>query len=199
MVDKKCSRSLSISRVFFVGALLTGALALTCPANSTAAPARRASAQSKGPGSRSRAISVKTTKDASRPRLPASFNRDVLMQLEDGQKGLQRQLESLTGVTQRRTDNLARRIDSIAEQLYQSSSAIQQTMATQQLLTTSVRSMQRLLVIIMGLLLVLCTAVALSLHRLKQVGGHPLKDRQRLGATSDVSNEGFEPQWKVSS
>jgi predicted PurR-regulated permease PerM len=200
MVDKKCSRPLRVHFVLALGALLTVIFTFMFAAISTAAQAKRTSPQTKGQAPQSRPLSAKMNKVASKPRPSPSFHRDVLMQLEEGQRGLQRQLESLTGTIQRRTDNVARRIDSMADQLDTVPSAIQQLTTTQQLLTATVRSMRLLVVIIMGLLLVVGSALALSLYRLKQFGGSRLKDGKPLSvATANAPDEGFEPQWKVSS
>jgi ABC-type Fe3+-siderophore transport system permease subunit len=198
MVDRTCSRWLRILRVVLGGTLLTLALALTFPARSAVALAKRPSHQSKRRAPQPRVMPVNMPNSASKVRPPAGFHTDVLMPLEEGQKGLQRQVEFLTGMTQRRSDTLARRIASFADQLYPLASAVQQVTATQQLLTATVRSVRVLLVIIVGLLLVLCGAVFLFLYQLKQLGGSRFYDRKQV-AKPHRPDETFDPQWKVSS
>ena len=197
MVDRKSSRSLRLRRILLVGALLTVALALTCPTNSTAVQPKRVSPQPRGPAPQSRVTPAKMTNGVSKPRPSPNFHRDM-MPLEEGQKGLQRQLESLTGMTQRRTDILARRIDSMAEQLFPLSSAIQQVTGTQQLLTATVRSMRAWLMIIMGLLLIVCIALVSLAYELKQLARPRLRDRKEIESAGGP-DETFDPQWKVSS
>ena len=179
--------------VFLVGVVLAVALAITPQARSTVAQSKSASSRSKG----APAVSLKMTKTASKP---ASLHRDLLMHLEEGQKGLQRQLESLTGTTQRRTDDLDRRIDTLTGQLSRLASAQQQSTATQQTFTAAIRSMRLLLMIIVGLLLILCGALFFFVYQVKQIGGFVLKDRNQIGATTgEAPDETFEPEWKVSS
>jgi hypothetical protein len=121
------------------------------------------------------------------------------LNLEEGQKGLRKQLESLTSATQRRSDALEQRMDTLTGQLNRLASA-QQRLGGTELLTAAVRSMRLLLIIGVGLVLLLCGALFFSIYQLKQFGEFLLKDRKQIDAAiREAPNEEFEPGWKVSS
>jgi predicted PurR-regulated permease PerM len=178
--------------VFLVGVFLAVALAITPQARSTVAQSKSAASRSKSPP----AVSLRMTKTASKP---ASLHRELLMHLEEGQKGLQRQLESLTGSTQRRTDDLDHRIDTLTGQLSRLASAQQQSIGTQQLLTATIRPMRLLLMIIVGLLLILCGALFFFVYQFKRFDRSQVKEHTLISAPTGEPDETFEPQWKVSS
>ena len=193
---KRSSRSRT-HLVCFVGALLTMALAITAQARSTVAQAKSASSRTNGAPPEAKAASPRMTKTARKPRPFASPHRDLLMHLEEGQKGLQRQLESLTGATQRRSDALERGIDTLTGQLNRLASAQEQSAVTQHLLTATIRPMRLLLMIMVGLLLVLCGAVFFFVLQLKHLGGSQPDDRKQIDADiSETPESGLEARWK---
>ncbi len=186
-----CCRGANL--VLVVVALLTAALATTPVAKSTAAQSKSAFAHTKGMAPRATIAPLKTISTASNPQRFASVNRALFIHLEEGQKGLQNQLQTLTSTTQRRTDELVRRIGTLTDQL-------QRLAATQQLLTATARSMQLLLMIIAGLQLILCGAMFFFGFQLKQFGGSMMKDRKQIDAVTKEAPDGaFEAQWKVGS
>src|SRR5216683_4366289 len=174
-----CCRGANL--VLVVVALLTAALATTPVAKSTAAQSKSAFAHTKGMAPR--ATILKTISTASNPQRFASVNRALFIHLEEGQKGLQNQLRTLTSTTQRRTDELVRRIGTLTDQL-------QRLAATQQLLTATARSMQLRLMIIAGLQLILCGALFFVGFQLKQFGGSMMKDRKQIDAVTKEAPDG---------
>jgi hypothetical protein len=127
------------------------------------------------------------------------LHRDLL-NLEEEQKGLQRQVEILTGVTRSRTAELEQQTDKLTTQLNRFAASQQQGAAAQQLLTATIKSMRLLLMIIVGLLLVVSGAVIFLVRQLKPSGGLELKDHRRITTpTEQAGDEAFEPQWKVNS
>jgi len=180
--------------VFVLGALLTVALATTVP------QAKSSASQTKGTAPKAKVAPSKTTKIASKSHPAGSLNRDLLIHLDEGQKGLQRQLQTLTGTTQRRTDELNRRIDTLTDQLQRLASSQQRSSATQQLLTATIRSMHRLLIIIVGLLVGLCSALFFFVFQLKQIrAASLLKDKQIDPDIREAPDGAFDAHWKVGS
>jgi hypothetical protein len=173
------------------------ALAMTAQARSTVAQAKSASSRTNGAPPEAKAASLKMTKTARKSRPFASPHRDLLMHLEEGQKGLQRQLESLTDTTQRRSDDLERGIDTLTGQLNRLASAQEQSTVTQQLLTATIRSMRLLLMIMVGLLVVLCAAVFFFVFQLKHFGGSQPEDRKQIDADiREAPERGLEARWR---
>lgn len=196
MVHTKRSGRPRTYLVPFVGAFLTVTLGLTLQANGAIAQVKGASSRSNAPTREPKSLSAKMVKPVTNP-LPI-LHRDLL-NLEEGQKGLQRQLESLTGATRRHADELAR-IDTLTDQLNRLASQQQQSTAMQQLLAVTIRSTRLLLMIILGMLLMLSGALLFFAYQVRQFGGFQLKDQKQIGAaTSDAPDGAFEQQWKVGS
>jgi hypothetical protein len=198
MLKTRCLRCTRAHHVFFASALLTVALAITPQASGSVAQARSTPFPTKGTTEKGKPHSLKITQAATRPRPSGSLHRDLLMHIEDGQKSLQRQLENLTGITERRTDGLQRHINILTGRLDGLASAQEQSTATQQLLTVSMRSMRLLLMIVLGLLLVVCGSLSFFLYQLKQFGGFRLTEHKQSNA-AEAPTEAFEAEWKVSS
>jgi uncharacterized protein YndB with AHSA1/START domain len=199
MVHAKRSSRPKAHLVFSLSALMTVSLAITTHARSTIAQAKGTSSRTKG-SVEAKAVSPKMTKTATKPLPSVSIRSDLLRHLEEGQKGLQRQVESLTGMTQSGTDHLLQRIDSLNRQLNWLASTQQQSMAGQLLLTATIRSMRMLLMIIVALLLVLCGMLFFLAYRLQQFAGSVLNDGKQIGESAkDAPDGAFEAQWKVSS
>jgi ABC-type Fe3+-siderophore transport system permease subunit len=198
MVQTRYSSRPRSHHVFLVGALLTLSLALTSHASGTVAEAKAAPSRTRGTTRQAKTVSPTMIKTAG-TRPSAGLHRDLL-NLEEGQTGIQRQLENLTSETRRHTDALARRIDSLMGQLNRLASAQQQITGTQQLLAATIRSIRMLLVVIVGFLLVLCGALLFGVYQLRQFGALRLNDLQQIGrAPVDAPDRAFESQWKVSS
>ena len=198
MLQRRYSIRVRAHHVFLVGALLTLSLASTPHASGTVAQAKGAPSRTRGTTRQAKTGSPTMIKTAG-TRPSASLHRDVL-NLEEGQKSVQRQLESLTSETRRHSDALASRIDSLTGQLNRLASAQQHITETQQLLAATIRSMRLLVVIIVGFLFVLSGALLFGVYQLKQFGALPLKDLQQTGrAPVDPPDQAFESQWKVSS
>ncbi len=179
----------------FAGILLAAVLPALPHVSSAAGPAKGASVRTSG--ALAEAKSLKLSKPVSNP-FP-SIHRDLL-NLEEGQRGLQRQLEGMSSATRRRTDDLEQRTDSLTNQLNRMTAIQQQNAAAQESLTAIMRSMRMLLVIIAGLLALLCGALFLFRYRLKHSSGFELKDARQIGASpGERPDQSFEPQWKVSS
>jgi ABC-type Fe3+-siderophore transport system permease subunit len=183
----------SVNIVLVAAALLTAALATAPLAKSTAAQTKSAFAHTKGTAPRTTIAPLKTISTASKAQRFSNVNRALFIHLEEGQKGLQNQLQTLTGTTQRRTDELVRRIDTLTDQL-------QRLAAKQQLLIATTRYMQLLLMIIAGLQLILCGALFFFGFQLKQFGGSMLKDRKQIDTVTREAPDGAsEVPWKVGS
>jgi predicted PurR-regulated permease PerM len=178
--------------VFVLSALLAVALAATPQGTSAAS-------QTKGVAPHTKTMPSMANEIASKPRPAASNGRDLLVRLDGKQKELQRQLQTLTGTIQRRSDELDRRIDTLTNQSQRLASAQQLSMQMQQRLTATVRSMQRLLIIIVGLLLVICGALVFFGFQAKQFGlGSLFKKRRRIDAArTEAPDRALETQWKV--
>jgi hypothetical protein len=178
---------------FVVVALLTAALATTPLAKSTAAQSKSAFAHTKGTAPRATIAPLKTISTANKSQRVASVNRALFIHLEEGQKGLQTQLQTLIGTTQRRTAELVRQIDTLNDRL-------QRLAVAQQLLTATTRSMRLLLMIIAGLQLIFGGVLFFLGFQLKQFGGSMMKDRKQIDAVTKEAPDGaFEAQWKVDS
>jgi len=162
MINAKPLSWRKVHLVFLVGALLSVSLATKSQARSTEAQAK-----------------------------PTRLSVSTQAALEEGQKGLQRQVESLTGMTQSRADHMQQLIDSLTRQLNGLASTQQEIKAGQQLLTSTSRSMLLLSTIIVALLLVLCGVLFFLAYRLEQFGGSVFKDSKvwsRTGADLQVGH-----------
>jgi hypothetical protein len=198
MVQKRYLSSSRAHHVFFVGALLTLALAIARGASGSVAQAKSESSRTKGTAPEAKAVSLKGTRTAGSHPF-ASLYHD-LSNLKEGQKGIQGQIETLAGATQRRHNELEQRIDSLTNQLTRLASAQKESTATEQLLTATIRSMRLLLGVIVGLLLFACGALLFVVSRLKQFGSLPVNNLKQVGAApEEAPDEAFPPQWKVSS
>jgi hypothetical protein len=181
-----------------VGTLLIAAIVLTAKPGNTVAPAKSASSRTKHTGAETKAVSPKIIKTGS-THPTANLHRDLL-NLEEGQKGLQRQLETLNDATRRHANDLERQIDNLTSQLKPLVSAQQQVTEKQQALTATIRSMERLLMISVGFLLILCGALFFFVYQLKQIVRSPLRKSGQMDTeTGKVPDHEFERQWKVSS
>jgi hypothetical protein len=181
----------------FVGAFLAAALAIASQASSEIVQAKNVPSRTKGTRPEAKAASVKVGRPVNNP-FP-SLHRE-LMSLEEGQKSLQRQFESVMGATHRRTGDLERQIDTLNGQLSRLVLQQQELTTTQQLLTVTIRSMRLLLMIISGLLIVLCAALFFSVYQVKQLGGFRSRERKQISpAPSEAPDRAYEPQWKVGS
>jgi len=197
MVRIRCS-SRRAHLAFLVGTFLMAANVLTARPGNTVAPAKSMSSRTKRTGAETKAVSPKIIKTGSM-HPTANLHRDLL-NLEEGQKGLQRQLETLNDATRRHANDLERQIDNLTSQLKPLVSAQQQVTEKQQALMASNRSMRPLLMISVGSLLILCGALFFFVYRLKPFGRSPQRKTEQMGTeTGEVPDHELEPQWKVSS
>jgi hypothetical protein len=198
MVQTSCLSRTRAHHGFFVGALLTLAVAIALGPSGSVAQAKSVSSRTKGTTPEAKAVSLKSTRTADSH--PFASLHHELLNLKEGQKGLHGQIEGLTGATQRRHNELEQRIDSLTNQLTRLISAQQESTAKEQLLTATIRSMRLLLRVIVGLLLVVCGALLFLVYRLKQFGSFPVKDLKQVGAApEEAPDEAIQSQWKVSS
>ena len=181
----------------FVGTFLAAILAVTSQAGSAVVQAKSISSRGKGTHPEAKAASVKVSKPVNNP-FPG-VHRDLLT-LEDGQKSVERQLESVISATRRRSDDLERQIGSFNGQLSRLALQQQDLTTTQQLLTGTIRSMRLLLMIISGLLTLLCGVLFFLVYQIRQFDGFRFRERKQISpAPSAAPDRAYEPQWKVGS
>jgi hypothetical protein len=197
MVQTRCPNRSRARSAFFVGVLFTVAFTITARASDTVGHAKSGyRAKDTAPGAKAASPAMNK---AAGVRPFAGLHRDLL-NLEEAHKGLQRQLEILTGATRRRAAELEQQTDKLTAELNRFAAAQQQDTVAQQLLTATLKSMRLLLMIIVALLLVLSGAVIFLVRQVKRSGGSELNEHRQIDATTgQAANEAFEPQWKVNS
>jgi hypothetical protein len=188
-----------VDLVFIVVAVMTLSLTAASYAGSAFAQSKgRAGSPMKGVALRTRNGSSKTIKVT---HTPGRADRDVLDGLEARQRVVQSQIQTLIGATQQRADDLNRRMDAVTDQLQRLVFSQQQSSKTQQLLVATIRSTQRLLIIIIGLLLGICGGLCFLGLQLRHRGVELMPDRPKLIGTNIETppDSAFEPSWKVGS
>lgn len=197
MRNKQRSSRCRVRLATFVGAFLAAAVAVTSQAGTAVVQAKSISSRAKGMHPEAKAAPVKVSKPVNNP-FP-SVHRDLLT-LEDGQKSLERQLESVISATRWRTDDLERQIGTFNDQLSRLALQQQDLSTTQQLLTVTIRSMRLLLMVISGLLTVLCGVLFFLVYQVRQFDGFRFREGKQINpAPSEAPGRAYEPQWKVGS
>jgi hypothetical protein len=135
----------------------------------------------------------KTAKAASKPRPAPNPEHDLLIRLEDNQKALQRQLQTLSAASERREDEANRGMIGLADQLRQQSA--QKDSDYSQLLTM-VQSTRRLSRLVTLLLLLLGGAVFFVGLQLRKSGLLQF-ERRTIARVQPAPDSGIEPRWKV--
>ena len=180
-----------------VAAFFAAALTITCQAGAEVVQAKSVSSRTKVTHPEAKAAPVKVGKPANNPF--STLHHDLLT-LEEGQKGLQRQFDSVIGATHRHNGDLERQIITLNGQLSRSALQQQELTTTQQLLIGTVRLMRILLMIISGLLIALCAALFFSVYQVKRLGGFRTKEPKQINPLpSAAPDRTYEPQWKVGS
>src|SRR5262249_25098269 len=118
---------------FLIGVFLTFMCLATPSARSAVHPARTAGPHAKGAARHTPPLPAHPARLAHDVQPPANLQRDLLTRLEEGQKGLQSQLQVLAGATQQRANRLEHRLDSVSDDLQRLASAEQESVATQRL------------------------------------------------------------------
>ena len=178
-MNEKSTRSYW-SRILVLGIITLIAFAAPCRARvaGTAQPKR---------------ATPKIAKAASKPRAVFNPDHELLLRLEENQRALQRELQSLSAASERRTDQANHGMLSLADQFRQFAT---QKDADYAQLSTAVQSARRLLRLELILLLLLCGALAFVGLQLRKSGFMPFERRLRP-TRPEPADAGIEARWKV--